>query len=263
MKAKLILFSFLFFSLLGSDAFSESSESNDNATSSHRSLVSLEGNLTWQTRNDVRIPGNSGTLLSLDQFDSGPFPTFRIYVGHLWNNKHELRLLYAPLGVTVEGLLAQPASFQGATFASATATTAFYQFNSYRATYAYHFDPLGAWRFALGFTAKIRDAEIRLTQGALSATKKNVGFVPLLNLQAATDLGAGWTFRFDLDGLAAPQGRAFDAALFLENRIRERDSGCSLSLFAGYRTIEGGAGNDEVFTFAWIHNAVLGVRTEF
>ena len=34
-------------------------------------------------------------------------------------------------------------------------------------------------------------------------------------------------------------------------------------LGVGYRTIEGGADNDEVCTFAWIHQAVIGLRYDF
>jgi hypothetical protein len=232
-------------------------------TRANRVLVSVEGDLTWQTRNDNRIPGTTGTRFDLADFDTGPFPAFRLYAGYTWNDRHQLRFLYAPLGVEVNGQFAQAVSFQGVTFAAGTATTGYYQFNSYRATYAYHFEPTGSWRFALGFTAKIRDAEVRLTQGGQTATKKNVGFVPLLNFQAAADLGDGWTFRFDLDGLAAPQGRAFDGAVFAERLLTQWESGQTLSAFAGYRTIEGGADNDEVLSFAWVHKAVLGVRCGF
>ena len=36
-----------------------------------------------------------------------------------------------------------------------------------------------------------------------------------------------------------------------------------LDLGFGYRTIEGGADNDEVYTFGWIHQAVLSLRFDF
>jgi hypothetical protein len=112
---------------------------------------------------------------------------------------------------------------------------------------------------AWGFTGKIRDAEVRLTQGALRESKSNVGFVPLLHFQANRALSENWLFRFDFDGLAAPQGRAFDLAFFIERSLEWNN----LSAFGGYRTLEGGADNDEVFNFAWIHYAVLGLRGEF
>lgn len=223
------------------------------------SFVSVESGLTYQSRNDQRVPGQGGTDFSISDFDDGPFATYRIYLGHKWNQRHELRALYAPLELNLNGRLDQATSFAGSTFAANTDTSAKYKFNSYRLTYAYHFDPTGAWRLALGFTGKIRDAEVRLKQGNLSAKKSNVGFVPLINFQAVRELGALWKFRFDFDGLAAPQGRAIDMALLLERQL----GNSSFDLFGGYRTIEGGADNDQVYNFAWIHTAVLGLRGEF
>ncbi len=220
--------------------------------------ISVEGDLTWQSRNDQRVPGEGGGDFSISDFKSGPFPAYRLYAGHIWNDRHELRALYAPLAIDVDGQLDQATLFQDSTFAAGTETTAYYKFNSYRLTYAYHFEQWGEWKLALGFTAKIRDAEVRLTQGNLFESKKNVGFVPLLNFQAVRSLGESWRFRFDMDGLAAPQGRAFDIALFLERSLAP-----SWSAFVGYRTIEGGADNDKVYNFAWIHKAVLGARAEF
>lgn len=224
-----------------------------------QTFVSVEGDMTWQTLNDQRVPGDTGTLFSVADFDEGPFPTYRIYIGHIWNNRHEIRALYAPLEIEVDGQFAEAVSYMDSTFAANTDTTAHYKFNSYRLTYAYHFESSGDWELALGFTGKVRDAEVRLTQGGLTESKSNVGFVPLLNLQAVRRLGSDWRFRFDMDGMAAPQGRAIDAALLLERSI----STSGLSLFGGYRTIEGGADNDEVYNFAWIHKAVLGLRGEF
>lgn len=219
--------------------------------------VSLETDLTWQSRNDQRVPGNSGTDFSISDFKTGPFPAFRLYAGHKWNNRHELRALYAPLAVEVSGKFDQAVNFNGSAFAANTDTSAYYKFNSYRLTYAYHFEPIGSWNLALGFSGKIRDAEVRLTQGGTTTAKKNVGFVPLLNFQARRSLGEKWRFRFDLDGLAAPQGRAFDAGIFVERMFE------SFTAFAGYRTIEGGADNDTVYNFAWFHKLVLGAHKEF
>lgn len=62
-----------------------------------------------------------------------------------------------------------------------------------------------------------------------------------------------------MDGLAAPQGRAFDIALLFERKIAQTN----LTAFGGYRTVEGGADNDEVYNFAWLHFLTLGLRGEF
>lgn len=226
---------------------------------SGQTFFSVEGDLSWQSRNDQRVPGNSGTDFSISDFDTGPFPAYRVYLGHIWNDRHELRALYAPLEFETSGRFSKQVTFVNTDFAADTRTEISYKFNSYRLTYAYHFDPNSDWKFALGFTGKIRDARVRVSQGTLSDQKSNVGFVPLVNFQAHRDLGENWRFRFDIDGLAAPQGRAFDAALFFERLIKEESQLC---FFFGYRTIEGGADNDKVYNFAWIHKAVVGLRKE-
>lgn len=222
------------------------------------SYLSVEGAAIWQTQNDQAIPGNTGTRFSISDIKSGPFAAFRIYAGHSWD-QHELRLLYAPLSVELDTTFNSPVNFRDSTFAANTPTTVFYKFNSYRLTYAYKLQPVGVWNWAWGFTGKIRDAEVKLTQGSLSKNKSNVGFVPLLHLRADRAIAANWLVRFDLDGLAAPQGRAFDLALFAERKI----SDTNLSAFTGYRTVEGGADNDEVYNFAWFHYLTFGLRGEF
>ena len=41
------------------------------------------------------------------------------------------------------------------------------------------------------------------------------------------------------------------------------DFGDAWTLTAGYRTVEGGADVDEVYTFAWLHYAELGIERRF
>jgi len=221
--------------------------------------LSVEGALVWQSKNDQRIPGNTGTLFSLSDFDRGPFKAYRIYAGKRFNKKHEIRLLYAPLELKLTGEFNQAVNYMGRTFAAGVSTSAYYKFNSYRLTYAYHFDKIKDWELACGLSGKIRDAEVSLTQRGITEQKKNVGFVPLINFQARRALHEKWAVSFDLDGLAAPQGRAFDAAFFLEHNIFAPE----IIMFGGYRTVEGGANNDKVYNFAWFHYAVLGLKGFF
>lgn len=218
--------------------------------------ISIEGGGTWQTRNDQAIPGDTGTRFSIADFDHGPIANYRLYFGHKWSNRHELRFLYAPLELELDGQLDKSVVFLNSTFAPNVNTVAFYKFNSYRVTYAYHFEENNGWSWALGFTGKVRDAEVRLTQGALTEAKKNIGFVPLLHLQVRKAPAALWQFRLDFDGLVAPQGRAIDLGIFLEKQF----SGSEIFMFAGYRTVEGGADNVKVYNLAWFHTATLGLR---
>ncbi len=220
---------------------------------------SVETAQTTQTKNDQRIPGKGGDLFSLTDFSKGPFFSGRIYVGHKWDDGHEIRALYAPFEIELSSEFSSPVKFINSTFAANTPTTAYYKFNSYRLNYAYHLDPQGDWRWAVGFTGKIRDAEVRLQQGALRESKTNVGFVPLAHVRGMRPLTQDWSFQFDLDGLAAPQGRAIDLSLFVS---RSFENG-KINIFGGYRTVEGGADNDEVYNFAWIHSATLGLNYWF
>ncbi len=225
-----------------------------------KNYLVLEGGALWQSKNDQRIPGNSGSLFSLSDFSGGPFGSYRVYMGRIFSQHHEVRLLYAPLELELSGKFSSPVNFKGTAFAANTETTAYYKFNSYRISYIYHFDQSGAWDLALGFTGKVRDAEVRLSQGALRESQSNVGFVPLFHFQAHRGLSADWKFIFDMDGLAAPQGRAIDLALLFETLISE--SGQNHAYF-GYRSIEGGADNDKVYNFAWIHIATLGLKINY
>jgi hypothetical protein len=80
----------------------------------------------------------------------------------------------------------------------------------------------------------------------------------LLHLAAEYFPSERWRIVGEVDGLAGPQGRAFDASLRASYDVTDW---CSLGL--GYRTIEGGADNDEVFNFAWLHSMALSVECRF
>ena len=222
--------------------------------------LEVEGGAFWQTKNDQQIPNSSeGTRFSLvDLVGEGPRPAYRAYLTWHINGKHSLRGLFAPLEVNDSGTPEVPLSFAGEDFAAGVESDATYKFNSYRITYAYLLSQGENWRWKLGLTAKIRDARVQLTQGALTAKKDDVGFVPLLHLEARRTLGESWYLDLDVDALAGGPGRAIDGALKLGYAPSER-----WRLAAGYRTVEGGADVDEVYNFAWLHYAVGSVAVGF
>ncbi len=226
-------------------------------------FLNLEGNAIWQSRNEFGIPGDTGTRIDLANVAKGPVGGYRIYIGKKWSGHHELRALFAPLSLKTTWLATEEIVFQNQNFVADSAVEAFYKFNSYRLGYTYFFDALGSWTFGLGFTAKIRDAEIRLSQGTVSESKKNVGFVPLLRAEALYTASENNRIRMDLEGLAAPQGRAFDLSLKWEHFLTYFGAGHSLYGFLGYRTVEGGADNSVVFNFAWFHALSAGLSAEF
>ncbi len=223
-----------------------------------RGRLEVEGAAFWQLRNDVRVPGDTGTLIALDELiGSGPYPAVRFYFTYSLAEKHQLRVLVAPLSVSGDGRLETPVDFAGTRFEPGD-VDATYRFNSYRLTYRYRFYGGDRWRWWVGFTGKIRDAKIRLEQDGLAAEKTDVGFVPLLHVAGECQLAERWLFSADLDGLAAPQGRAFDLALKLSYDLSK-----NWTIAGGYRMVEGGADNEEVYTFAWLNYAVVSLAYRF
>ena len=144
------------------------------------------------------------------------------------------------------------------TFAPGVPTSGLYVFNSYRVTYRYEPVRRENWMFGVGVTVKVRDAETRLEAGGTSAAKTNVGVVPLVNFKFERRLGARATFLLEGDALAAPQGRAED--IFAGILVH---AGKQWSIKAGYRFLEGGADNDEVYAFALVHYLAAGVVVRF
>ncbi|MBC8425945.1 hypothetical protein H8E07_17675 [bacterium] len=216
--------------------------------------LEMETGPVWQTVNDLQIPNSdAGTRFSLvDLVGGGPEFVHRTYLTWHIDERHSLRGLYAPLSIEEAGTPAGPLTFNGDDFTAGAETSATYRFNSYRLTYRWLWRDGESWRWRIGFTAKIRDARVRLRQGALVSTKDDVGFVPLLHIDGVRDLGAGWHLSLDLDALAGGPGRAEDLAVKLGYTFAP-----GWRLCAGYRMLEGGADVDEVYSFAWLHYAVV------
>lgn len=232
--------------------------------------VDIESGLAFSGYNDVQVPQETGTRFSLSEdleVDRTAFLRLRLE----WdlNERHTLGLLYAPLTLGASGSVPSPLVFEGVTFPGDTPLDASYTFNSYRLTWRYNLKTREGFHAGLGFSAKIRDAAIRLEGGGLESEKTNVGFVPLLHFLAAWELADTLDLLLTGDALAAPQGRAED--VFAGIKIRSgggpfkallSDSG-RVEYRLGYRIVEGGADVEEVYNFALIHYASLGLRVRF
>lgn len=242
--------------LVAPPASADSPENPKPARSAYGFEAVIETGVVGATRNDAGIPGNSGTRLSfVDDLSSSAAPFFRLRLGYRIAKRHLITALYAPLEVTAQGSVDKEVLFAGKSFAANSPLFAVYRFDSYRLTYRYSI----VWRdnldVAAGVTAKIRDAEIGL-YGAQSATKTNTGFVPLLNLHVEWRPWSGaFGVVLDVDALAAPQGRAEDILLAATWNFHE-----AMQLRVGYRMVEGGSDGDEVYTFAWLHYGVVGLK---
>ena len=209
----------------------------------------LEGGAVFNSYNDVGIPGDTGTRFSLtDDLQVDPSAFVRLRIGIHLGRRHTLSLLYAPLKAEASGSTGFDINYFGVMFTNGTPLSAEYKFNSYRLTYRYRFKDSKKWRIGAGLSLKIRDAHIRLSGGGVSAEKSNIGFVPLINFRFEYRLSPQWSFLFRGDALAAPQGRAEDVLL----AIRFQATG-NLAFRMGYRLLEGGADNDEVYNFTAFH----------
>lgn len=218
--------------------------------------LELEAGPAWITRNVAQIPNNSSaTRFSLNTITgSGPWPAGRLYLTWNVNERHSLRALAAPLSVTESGTVEEAVNFAGGSYAPSVPLKATYTFNSYRLTYRYRLRAGERSRVWIGATAKIRDATVQLTQGTTSTRKDDVGFVPLLHAAGEWRATPRWVMLADVDALAGGPGRAIDAALKVGY-----DRGGRVAYRVGYRTVEGGADVDEVYSFAWVHYGVASV----
>ena len=217
--------------------------------------IDIETGAAVNGYNDVRIPGDEGTYFSLSEdLESDPYFFWRMRVSRRLGDRHYLSFLVAPLRFESSGRLDRDALFVDKAFTAGTDLTARYRFDSYRLTYRYRLHESEKLTAGIGLTAKIRDAEISLEDADRKASKPNTGFVPLVNFRLQ------WRFHPKLgmltegDALAAPQGRAEDVLIALTGDIEN-----NLRFKLGYRILEGGADNDEVYTFALVHYLVLGI----
>jgi hypothetical protein len=226
-----------------------------------RWMIDFETGPVFASSNTVQVPNPGGTRFSLtDSFDINKKIYYRLRLSFNLAQRHQLSALFAPLSLTASGELEQDVVFQETTFNTGDSIDALYRFNSYRLTYRYlllNRDKIKIW---IGFTAKIRDAEIRLESDTQEAATTDVGFVPLLNLVLDWKWSEKVGLFFEADALASPggQGRAEDVSLSFYYRI-----GQTTRLRLGYRFVEGGADVEQVYNFAFLHYFYLAFQVRF
>jgi hypothetical protein len=221
--------------------------------------LDFETGAVFPSYSDVRIPGNTGTKFSLtDGLRSETQAFFRGRFSYTFGGRHTLSVLVAPLSIPASGKLDAPIRFSEATFPAGEELDATYRFDSYRLTYRYALRRTDRLEAGIGLTGKIRDAEIRVESADRVASKKNTGFVPLINFLIRWTLDRRFSLLLEGDALAAPQGRAEDVLVALQFRPSE-----TYGFKAGYRILEGGADNDEVYNFALLNYLVLGFSASY
>lgn len=221
-------------------------------------LFEVETGSAFTSYNDVRIPGDSGTLFSI-QDDLNPNASLFFRLRATWeiNKDHALSVLVAPLRFDASGIAPKAITFYGKTFAAGEMLEAKYRFDSYRLTYRYTFVDEPTFQFKLGLTAKIRDASISVRGETAVSERVNTGFVPLVNFSLQWFLGGGISLLLDGDALAAPQGRAEDILLGIQYDLDGK-----YFFRGGWRVVEGGADNEKVYNFTWVNYISLaaGIR---
>jgi hypothetical protein len=222
-----------------------------------RDFVDFESGQVRDVYNNVQIPGDSGTLFSLTRdltVDRAIYERYR-YTHVDTDGRHELSLLVAPLALDAHGHTTQPLSFNGTTFAADTDVTGWYRFDSYRLTYRMVDKPGAKREFAWGYTLKVRDAAIGVSDGVTTSVSRNTGLVPLLNFRMTWRTSDADTIVFDGDALVGPVGRAEDVQLSYRHRLND-----DVTLRAGYRIVEGGVDVPKVYNFTRLDYASVGME---
>lgn len=223
-----------------------------------KTLLRIETAGVWQGKNDVRIPADGGTRFAIDKVvGDNAAVVGRLELKYAFAGKHQLRLLYAPLRLNGRGSLVSTTNFAGETFPAGNAEVT-YQFDSHRLTYRYAVVNHARAQLHLGITALLRDAEIRLRQNNRVARDANAGVVPLLHLAGRYPLSDRVSASFDFDGAVAAQGRALDVGLHLNYALSDK-----WQVFTGYRVLEGGVDNSDVYNFALFNYALVGASVSF
>lgn len=223
----------------------------------------LEAGIAFPGYNDVRIPNaatDPSSFFSLvDDFDADPQIFGRLNLHWLVHPRHEISLLAAPITIRPVGTLDRDLIFMDSTFVAGTPIQGQYTFNSYRLQYLYRFKNQKGILRALGVSLKVRDAVISLEQGDVYAEKTDLFFpVPLIGIELAHDFNDKFTVMLKGEGLWSPYGRAEDFLLSTRYHINDK-----VTMYLGYRFLEGGSDIDELLTYASFNYLTLGGQVKF
>ena len=224
-----------------------------------QALLDVETGSVITGYNDIRVPGDLGTLFSLkDDLKSKIKIFYRLRASYTLQSRHTISLLYAPLEIKSAGRVPDKIFFNGVLFDANTDLNSIYKFNSYRLTYRYHLISQTKIILGLGFTAKIRDANIRLYSTKQTTERTSMGFVPIINFNFEWNINEAWGLLLNSDALVAPQGRAEDIQLAITYQYSD-----PLNIRVGYRMLEGGTDSNSGYGFALFHYASVGFSYTF
>ena len=226
-----------------------------NAQGQTQTRIDLEGGYAYQTRNTCAIPADSNKFSYRDLMGRGPFQFARLTAILHDDETSGYRILFAPLTFSGVGRLNSSVKFNGVTFAPGVDTLGRYTFNSYRFTWWHKWRPIFRANVRAGWTLKIRDADVSLTQGSKTSSFYNIGPVPLFYLFAERDLSNRLAAEFEFDGLVAPAGGALDLGLHLSYKLND-----GTRIRASARYLDGGTGSGSAYSYATVNYLSLGLE---
>lgn len=223
-------------------------------------FVDIESGVAFTGYNDVRIPNETGTLISLkNDIVSDPAFVLRVRAGYTFGGRHTVMALAAPLSAFGTSILERNIVYQGVAFLEGDTVSSSYRFDSFRLSYRYTFVDNDSLFFSAGLVGKLRVADIAIMGNAGYAHRSNIGFVPLLSAKLEANISGPFSVLLDVDALVTPFGRAEDALLAVQYEHSDR-----VTTRIGYRVLEGGSdGGGNVYTFALLHYATLGMSVRF
>ncbi len=210
--------------------------------------ISLDLGQTKTAHNRFAIPNTSADRVSLPQGDK--VTTYRVTAYLDLAEDSQLYVLLAPLETDYTFVADKDFTFDGVNFANGVETRVDYTFNSYRLGYLKTW-VINRFRWWLGATGKIRDAEIAVTQGNTTRRYNNVGLVPLLTIGFDWPFYANFSLFTHTDAIWSSQGSAYDAQLELKQRFKQ------FSWSLGKRLLGGGVDNDKVYNMAQFETVYL------
>jgi hypothetical protein len=228
----------------------------------HRVQFGMEG-----TRFDYVADGGQDNL----------FAFVRPTLGIEWKRQRFV-LLYQPLDLRTTVSLADPLQVNRTVFPAGRPIDLRYGFSFWRASWSHDLSPRDDLRIGVGLGLQIRNATITFeaTDGSAFEANRDIGPVPLLELEIAKQWDDGFFFESEIDGFYAPIRYLNGGDVDVEGAIADIQvrGGFALSdpvdAFAGVRYIGGGGsgtgdpdGNSDGFVDNWLHFVTVTVGMRF
>lgn len=227
--------------------------------------LTVESGIAFNGSNDVRYfneEGNKGDYFSLTDDFTPQHPQLyaRIEAQFRFLDKNIIELTAAPLAFDYEKNSGSSIQFGEYEYGlSGNTVIGRYEFNTYRASYRYQFIDTEKWSLSAGATVLVRDARIALSENGNEEETTDLGVVPLLSFDGRYIYSENLEFLLKGDALVGPQGRAEDVLVGFHYKLKADE----LSARIGYRIIDGGADVAQVYNFALIHFASVGLQYNF